>query len=1321
MGCAKTGLAQKEAYNWNFGSQASITFNTIPPTGLTTSKISSNYGSASMSNGKGRLLFYTNGEKVWDSTNSVTPHGSGLKGSNVSTQAALIIPRPDSTGFYYIFTVGLHGDTNGLCVSEYRMSLNSGKGDVDSSKKNIRLRYPVGEKLTSVKHKNGKDYWVLAYPLNSDTVYSYLITSAGISSTIVKSKTGLFLKTTFGGSYNAVGSMKISPDGSKFAVTVFNKDTFAVGDFNTITGKVSSVWKIYHYAGGLNVEFSPKSKFLYIVGSKTSDISQFDLSKTTASSFFSSRVAVAKYGWYYGGLQLGPDGKIYTNRSGNDSLDVIHFPDSSGKKCGIQYNYINLKSKSSRFDLPNFIQSYFDPNYLYKRNCLNDTTFMWPKVISGLDSVKWDFGDTASGSSNYSNSKLIAHHIYKKSGVYKVKYYSFFGSIRDTTIVIIPIKDAKPKIGNDTFYCNSFSIKLSPQKNYLTYKWSTGDNVKTITIKAKGTYILTATDSALCVVSDTIELKNPIVTAKFTPGDTMMCNTSTTIEFKNKSIFKDDSLKSMLWKISDNTTYTDSVFKKSFTTVDSFRIKLSVLSINGCKDSLAKNVLVYHTPKADFSINTSPQCLKGNNFVFTNSSAITKGFTYSNWYFGDGGSSSAKSPSKTYSSGGNYTVNLVETSNFGCFDTISKSIVVFHSSKVGFTINYNKQCIKNNQFTFSDTTSDSLVSISRVWHLGDNSVYSSQSVSKTYPMAGTYVIKLVVTTKDGCKDSVTKTINVYPQPNLGFTINDTLQCLTDNWFQFIDTTNQKVVSYTKLWNLGDGTTSSLFNVFKQYSKSGNFNIKLKITTKDGCKDSVIKPISINHRPIAKIFIGKQKECFKSNLFEFIDTTTIISGNTNIEWDFGDGNTSSSKKILKKYSDTGTYKVRLVSSSNSGCTDTTYRTVNVWPEPVSDFSIPNNDQCLKSNRFIFNNNSSLSTGTLKYKWLFGDNDSSVLKNPIKSYLKVDTFNITLISISNNSCTDTAKAIAVTRPQPIPSFEISDTSQCLDSNTFIFTNTSKINYGKLTYKWTLGDGNVSNIESLQHKYFASGKYNSKLIAISDYNCRDSVSQQLAVYNRPVISLSVKKDSIFCEGESAILTASGAISYIWSNSNQNDWINVNTSGKYSVIGISNGCNSQQLSVNIRVNSLPAKPIISKIGNDTLKSSYTFGNQWRINGNLIIGANNQYYSTLMDGKFNVEHKNSNGCISISDTFNFKKLVGINNVKHHSGYSIYPNPTYDNITILFEYPTWINIGLYDFSGRLISESDSNYSSKITLLMNHLSKGIYYLKVGNTFTKVHKY
>lgn len=105
IGLAQESLAQKEANNWYFGEYAAISFNSGSPVALTNGRMDSEQSCASISNSKGRLLFYTDGQTVWDSTHKTTPNGTGLAGWSNATQSGIIVPRPDSTGQYYIFTL----------------------------------------------------------------------------------------------------------------------------------------------------------------------------------------------------------------------------------------------------------------------------------------------------------------------------------------------------------------------------------------------------------------------------------------------------------------------------------------------------------------------------------------------------------------------------------------------------------------------------------------------------------------------------------------------------------------------------------------------------------------------------------------------------------------------------------------------------------------------------------------------------------------------------------------------------------------------------------------------------------------------------------------------------------------------------------------------------------------------------------------------------------------------------------------------------------------------------------------------------------------
>ena len=98
-------FSQKEAAIWYFGQYAGLDFNSGSPVVLTNGQLNTFEGCATISDGTGALLFYTDGVTVWDRSHTIMPNGRRLLGDTSSTQSAIIIPRPNNTEQYYIFTV----------------------------------------------------------------------------------------------------------------------------------------------------------------------------------------------------------------------------------------------------------------------------------------------------------------------------------------------------------------------------------------------------------------------------------------------------------------------------------------------------------------------------------------------------------------------------------------------------------------------------------------------------------------------------------------------------------------------------------------------------------------------------------------------------------------------------------------------------------------------------------------------------------------------------------------------------------------------------------------------------------------------------------------------------------------------------------------------------------------------------------------------------------------------------------------------------------------------------------------------------------------
>lgn len=523
--------AQGEFNNWYFGSWGGATFNTSPPSTLDNSVIHADDGCASISTKDGKLLFYTNGLRIWDNTNQemqngvlrINPHLTGIG------QSVVIVPWPDSSYLYYIFSAKDNESEDGALVyAVVDMRLNGGKGAVIS--KNNILVMPVCEKIVATKHANKHDYWLLALPYGSNVLLAYRINSTGVQQTAVGSNTGFFLPAN---PWYSLGKIKVSPNGRKLAYTNYLMNTTVIGDFNASTGKVSNTWS-FNSDISVGIEFSPQSKFLYVTEADSSNrVIQYDLSATTKSAFLASAKPLYKFNFQPNALQLGPDGKIYVCALGDSYLSVIHAPDSAGTNCRVQEASLQLYHGYSRYPvtnrlgLPNLITSSLFNHLTADVSCGNDSVLFHFPVNIAADSVSWDFGDRGSGKDNISSYPGNVYHVYKTPGFYTARLISYYPWSSDTIQVKVHItKILKPDLGPDIFSCNHSTTLSSQNPNtYSKYLWTPGGNTSTqLEIKDKGTYILLVEDSNGCISSDTINAdlrsSKPIVPNVFTPdGD----------------------------------------------------------------------------------------------------------------------------------------------------------------------------------------------------------------------------------------------------------------------------------------------------------------------------------------------------------------------------------------------------------------------------------------------------------------------------------------------------------------------------------------------------------------------------------------------------------------------------------------------------------------------------------------------------------------------------------------------------------------------------------------------------------------------------------
>ena len=335
-------------HTWYFGFHAGLDFFDDIPETYSDGKTEYLEGGSSICDINGNLLFYTDGNTVWDRRHKVMPNGTGLFANPSSTQSAVIVPKPGSSTLYYIFTTDWYSGANGLCYSIVDMTLNSGWGNI--TVKNTELSGIASEKLTAIRHPNGTDYQIFSHEFG-DRILVYNLTSTGVS----------LLKSQQAGASlgNPAGQMKVSPKVDKIvcanienSLQIFNYN-YNTGTSTLLASKSGTDEKYY------GAEFSPSGRFLY-VSAYTSPVTvnrviQFDLNAGSESDILASETEIFSENTadfsFYGSLQIAPNGIIYLSRTGS-TLAAIEKPDLKGTDCSFKKEAVVFSGSSARMGLP---------------------------------------------------------------------------------------------------------------------------------------------------------------------------------------------------------------------------------------------------------------------------------------------------------------------------------------------------------------------------------------------------------------------------------------------------------------------------------------------------------------------------------------------------------------------------------------------------------------------------------------------------------------------------------------------------------------------------------------------------------------------------------------------------------------------------------------------------------------------------------------------------------------------------------------------------------------------------------------------------------
>ncbi len=354
--------AQKQGNVWYFGIKCGLDFSSgvpVPITGGQTGVIGAanlfQESTASISDSAGKLLFYTgSGSLLWNRNHKIMPNGSNILGHRSSFQSSIIVPKPGSNSLFYVFTSDAVENYEtprtpfGYNYSLVDMCLDNKLGNVVSGQKNIHLTDSGTEKLSACS--DGQEgYWIMGHKANSDAFIAWHLTRSGIVDSVttrIGQKTRMDLQNITG----MTGHLKFNATGTKLASAIMHGpgSWLELYDFNKGTGTLSNVCRIIIDSldadpNIYNLEFSPDGSKLYTpinTNASGARLYQYDLTAGGGScaSIKASRSLIFKAPGAWGGMQAGPDGKIY----------IVGYFRNINRICRI--NNPNLNASAVNFD-----------------------------------------------------------------------------------------------------------------------------------------------------------------------------------------------------------------------------------------------------------------------------------------------------------------------------------------------------------------------------------------------------------------------------------------------------------------------------------------------------------------------------------------------------------------------------------------------------------------------------------------------------------------------------------------------------------------------------------------------------------------------------------------------------------------------------------------------------------------------------------------------------------------------------------------------------------------------------------------------------------
>ncbi len=625
----------------------------------------------------------------------------------------------------------------------------------------------------------------------------------------------------------------------------------------------------------------------------------------------------------------------------------------------------------------------------------------------------------------------------------------------------------------------------------------------------------------------------------------------------NTSLFKTGSVQYTWSRVSpilsglsfsDTTSANPNIFmpnnKGSFDS--SYIVKLKVQTVNGCIDDTNNSILSLRRPLADFVL-PNPNCGPTSILVSNQTNNVSATFLWSS----TPGISQINSPTSTNPNLSfsenlspdsiNYQIKLLATRTIGnCSDSITKTVTVYPKPIADFTSNSLDSCgprLMNFTNVSNARNGENINSLSNFWtYLNKNSI--SLNTSDTFRNNGVldsnYLVRLIITSLHGCKDTTAKTVVVRPNAKAVFTRTTVISCAPFNINSSnITTTHFSEANLLYSWYangtfLGNGLSFPGYTIANQ---ADSVLIKLKVSSKNNCKDDSLEMWFYTIENPKPNFTAVDSITCSGVLVQFINTSTPING-LSYQWKYGNNLIAETVKnpSNKFYNfgdiDTTIYIKLITIAGGTGCLDSIVKPIVIKPLPNPNFVFRDSIVCypIKPNLQVTSLNVP-SINTFTYQWsvkpglAFVDNDTAsnttIIHTPDNQSGISKNYAVSLKVASVFGCIDSISKIFRVPTRPIAQIGLVPDSSC-GPKTIITNNTSSFG---LNYSWTsLKNGPIINnsnsfnagIQFPNHEGIIDSIYPIQLLVVTSEGCRDSITKPFKIFPKPIASFVTDLDS-------------------------------------------------------------------------------------------------------------------------------------------------------------------------------------------------------------------